>query len=136
MSPRIVVAGAVTSVDNRLLLAQRRYPATVAGLWELPGGKAEDDEDVKFALRRELREELDVGVEVGERLAETVALSDDLTLIALWARITDGVPRPVEHSRLRWVTAEELDKMVAGHQLVPADTVWVPELSGVLRRAR
>lgn len=133
---RTVVAGAITSSDGRLLLAQRSYPAQVAGLWELPGGKVEDGEDLAAALRRELREELEVDVEVGALLAESVELSDDLTLVALWARIVDGVPRAVEHSRLRWVGVDELDDMAAAGRLVPADTAWLPELCEVLRRAR
>ncbi len=133
---RTVVAGAITSSDGRLLLAQRSYPAQVAGLWELPGGKVEDGEGLAAALRRELREELEVDVEVGALLAESVELSDDLTLVALWARIVDGVPRAVEHSRLRWVGVDELDDMAAAGRLVPADTAWLPELCEVLRRAR
>ncbi|GAC47563.1 (deoxy)nucleoside triphosphate pyrophosphohydrolase [Gordonia aichiensis] len=129
MSGRMVVAGAVTSADGRLLLAQRRYPPEVAGLWELPGGKVEEGEDPAQALRRELREELDVDVEVGTRLERSVELAHDLTLVALWARIVGGEPRAVEHSRLRWVTVDELDEMAASGAIVPADTVWLPELS-------
>ncbi|OBC07921.1 DNA mismatch repair protein MutT [Gordonia sp. 852002-50816_SCH5313054-c] len=131
---RTVVAGAITSSDGRLLLAQRSYPAQVAGLWELPGGKVEPGEELAAALRRELREELEIDVEVGALLAETVELAHDLTLVALWARIVDGVPRAVEHSRLVWVSVDELEDMAASNQLVPADTAWVPELCEVLRK--
>ena len=131
---RTVVAGAITSSDGRLLLAQRSYPAQVAGLWELPGGKVERGEELAAALRRELREELEIDVEVGALLAETVELAHDLTLVALWARIVDGVPRAVEHSRLVWVSVDELEDMAASNQLVPADTAWVPELCEVLRQ--
>ena len=134
MSMRTVVAGAITSSDGRLLLAQRSYPVQVAGLWELPGGKVEPGEELAAALRRELREELEIDVEVGALLAETVELARDLTLVALWARIVDGVPRAVEHSRLVWVSVDELEDMAASNQLVPADTAWVPELCEVLRR--
>lgn len=131
---RTVVAGAITSSDGRLLLAQRSYPVQVAGLWELPGGKVEPGEELAAALRRELREELEIDVEVGALLAETVELARDLTLVALWARIVDGVPRAVEHSRLVWVSVDELEDMAASNQLVPADTAWVPELCEVLRK--
>ena len=134
MSMRTVVAGAITSSDGRLLLAQRSYPVQVAGLWELPGGKVEPGEELAAALRRELREELEIDVEVGALLAETVELARDLTLVALWARIVDGVPRAVEHSRLVWVSVDELEDMAASNQLVPADTAWVPELCEVLRK--
>ena len=132
MSMRTVVAGAITSSDGRLLLAQRSYPVQVAGLWELPGGKVEPGEELAAALRRELREELEIDVEVGALLAETVELAHDLTLVALWARIVDGVPRAVEHSRLVWVSVDELEDMAASNQLVPADTAWVPELLSLI----
>ncbi|AZG48733.1 (deoxy)nucleoside triphosphate pyrophosphohydrolase [Gordonia insulae] len=126
---RLVVAGAVVDpATRRLLLAQRRYPPEVAGLWELPGGKVEAGESPEAALRRELREELDVEVRVGSALAERVALRDDLTLIALRAQIVAGTPRPADHEALRWVDTVGLGEFARDGLLVPADAVWVPEL--------
>lgn len=128
---RIVVAGAVLD-HGRLLLAQRRYPPDVAGLWELPGGKAEPGESPELALRRELQEEVGVSVTVGAALRESVALRADLVMIALWARIEAGIPHPAEHEALRWVDAPQLQRMDDDGRLVPADTVWVPELIAAL----
>lgn len=129
MTARIVVAGAIVDpLRGRLLLAQRRYPAEVAGLWELPGGKVEDGESTADALRRELIEELAVEVEVGAALTERVALRADLELIALRARIVEGTPIPVEHQAIRWVDAAGLTALAHDGSLVPADAVWVPEL--------
>ncbi|MDY6808722.1 MAG: NUDIX domain-containing protein [Actinomycetota bacterium] len=124
---RMVVAGAVLE-PGRLLLAQRRYPPEVAGKWELPGGKAEPGESPAAALRRELAEEIGVSVTVGAALRESVALRDDLMMIALRARIEAGVPHPAEHEALQWVDAAQLRAMLDAGRLVPADTVWVPEL--------
>ncbi|MEE3852759.1 NUDIX domain-containing protein [Gordonia sp. LSe1-13] len=124
---RVVVAGAIVA-DRRLLLAQRSYPPEVAGMWELPGGKAEPGESRESALRRELREELGVEVTVGAALKESVALRHDLVLVALRAHIEDGTPRAVEHRAVRWVDADELRRLHAEGSLVPADTAWVPEL--------
>ncbi|MGV9713559.1 NUDIX domain-containing protein [Gordonia sp. NPDC003424] len=126
---RLVVGGAIVDpARRRLLLAQRRYPTEVAGLWELPGGKVEDGETPADALRRELHEELGVWVGVGTELVERVALRVDLTLIAMRAEITDGVPHPAEHQAIRWVDAAALAAMAHDGLLVPADSVWVPEL--------
>lgn len=126
---RLVVGGAIFDpLRRRLLLAQRSYPADVAGLWELPGGKVEDGETPAQALRRELQEELGIDVAVGEALAERVELRDDLTLIALRAQIIDGRPHPAEHQAVRWVDAAGLAVLAHDGRLVPADSAWVPEL--------
>ena len=69
MVSRVVVAGAVIrdcdGTGRHLLLAQRAYPPELAGLWELPGGKAEPGETAAAALERELREELGIDVVAG-----------------------------------------------------------------------
>lgn len=130
------MAGAVvrTSEGGRreLLLARRSYPPEVAGLWELPGGKAQAGETLGEALVRELAEELEVSVDAGEQLGEHVVLRPGLTLVALWARLLSGRPRAVEHQALTWVDAGELAAMTDRGELVPADTAWVPELLAVL----
>jgi 8-oxo-dGTP diphosphatase len=130
---RIVVAGAVIDSERQtLLLAQRRYPPEVAGLWELPGGKVEPGETTEAALRRELCEELGVDVSVGAALDDQVPLRDDLVLVAVLATIVDGTARPVEHEALRWCDAAELRELADRCLLVPADAVWVPQLLDIL----
>ncbi len=57
MSSQIVVAAALIA-DGALLVAQRRRPPELAGLWELPGGKVAPGETEPAALVRELAEEL------------------------------------------------------------------------------
>ncbi|WP_440713702.1 (deoxy)nucleoside triphosphate pyrophosphohydrolase [Gordonia sp. FQ] len=136
MTVRYVVAGAVIRETpdggRRVLMAQRDSPPDLAGLWELPGGKADDDETLAEALVRELDEELDIVVVAGEPLVERVVLRSGLTLVALWARLVEGDPRPVEHRSLRWVDATGLAELAACADMVPADTAWLPELFDVL----
>jgi 8-oxo-dGTP diphosphatase len=55
-----VVAAALIDDDKRVLLAQRPEGKSLAGLWEFPGGKLEEDETPEEALVRELREELGI----------------------------------------------------------------------------
>jgi 8-oxo-dGTP diphosphatase len=125
---QIVVAGALIS-GGTLLVAQRERPPELAGLWELPGGKVAAGESDAAALVRELEEELGVGVTVGERLGNDVALNDQMTLRAYLVTQTGGSVQPRDHRALRWVTADELD----GLAWVPADRGWVPDLAAALR---
>jgi 8-oxo-dGTP pyrophosphatase MutT (NUDIX family) len=64
-----VVAGVIIA-GGRVLAAQRPEHKDLAGAWELPGGKVEPGESDAAALARELREELDVDVAVGDLVAE------------------------------------------------------------------
>ena len=62
----ITVAAAVIRRAGRILIVQRPAGAEMGGLWEFPGGKLEPGETAPAALARELREELDIAVTVGD----------------------------------------------------------------------
>ena len=124
---QIVVAGALIA-DRALLVAQRRRPPDLAGLWELPGGKVAPGETEVIALARELREELGVEVVVGERIGVDVAISDAMVLRAYLVKQTGGVLTALDHRALRWVDATELLDL----PWVPADRAWLPELRSLL----
>ena len=126
---QIVVAGALIA-DRALLVAQRRRPPDLAGLWELPGGKVAPGETEVTALARELREELGVEVVVGERIGVDVAISDAMVLRAYLVNQTGGVLTALDHRALRWVDATELLDL----PWVPADRAWLPELRSHLVR--
>lgn len=128
MVEQIVVAGALVS-GGAVLVAQRKRPAELAGLWELPGGKVCPGESDPDALVRELREELGVEVSVAERLGADVALRTGMTLRAYVVSLVDGSPHPHEHRALRWVRAGELDSLA----WVPADRAWLTDLAALLR---
>ncbi|BAH54239.1 NTP pyrophosphohydrolase [Rhodococcus opacus B4] len=118
-----VVAAAII-VDGRLLLAQRTRPPELAGLWELPGGKAEAGESPEDALRRELREELGVEVSGGDRIGDDVPLPDGRVLRAYRVELVSGTPAALDHAELRWVDERELGEI----DLVGNDRGWVPDL--------
>src|SRR5436309_12864179 len=98
----IAVVGAALVRDGRVLAARRSQPVQLAGGWEFPGGKVEDGESDAAALVRELREELDVTVEVGAQLGAAADGPIRLTLYA--ATLVDGDPKPLQdHDELRWL---------------------------------
>jgi 8-oxo-dGTP diphosphatase len=128
MSNLIVVAGALIERGS-LLVAQRSRPPELAGLWELPGGKAGPGEGDAAALVRELREELGIDVTVGARLGDDVALSATATLRAYRVTRTAGTLQPIDHRALRWVSTDDLDALA----WVPADRAWLDDLAKALR---
>lgn len=126
-----MVAAAIIR-SGTLLLAQRTYPADVAGRWELPGGKVEDGESMAAALVREIGEELGVRIGVGTTVGDPVPLRDNLILVAMHCWLIEGEPVAAEHSALRRVSAAGLREMAAAGELVPADAAWVDDLVELL----
>ncbi|MFI1155764.1 (deoxy)nucleoside triphosphate pyrophosphohydrolase [Streptomyces sioyaensis] len=104
---RVVVGGAVCE-RGRLLAARRSAPPALAGRWELPGGKVEDDETPERALERELREELGVEAAALDRIPGEWVLRPGYVLQVWTARLVSGVPQPLEdHDELRWLRPGE-----------------------------
>jgi 8-oxo-dGTP diphosphatase len=106
-----VVAAVI--VDNDRFFVTRRQPgAHLAGLWEFPGGKIDPDEPHETALRRELREELDVDVHVGQLLYETIHAYPDRTVALFFYECElRGEPRPLLGQEMRWVPRAELGSL-------------------------
>ena len=99
-----VVCGVILDASGRYLACRRPQNKHLGGLWEFPGGKVDPGEAPEAALARELKEELEIEVEVGERLAEVRWKYDTATirLIPFFCRIRSGEPVPVEHTEIRW----------------------------------
>ena len=118
---RVVVGAALTDGAGRVLAARRTSPPG----WEFPGGKVEAGESEPAALVRELREELGVDVEVGERVGPDVPLPGGWTLRVHAASLTAGEPRCLEHAELRWVAPADLPAL----DWLPADRPIAASLS-------
>lgn len=115
---------------GRVLAAMRPQHAARGGVWEFPGGKVEAGETDPHALARELSEELDTLVYVGERLGDVVHSYDDVTieLVLYRCAIRAGGPRAVEHDDLRWLAADELGEV----EWAAADAALVEVVRGAL----
>lgn len=115
----VIVAAALTIEQEKLLVTQRKKDSSHGLLWEFPGGKVEEGEDPRGALRRELKEELDVEAEVG-RLFDAVFYSypeHPILLLVYRCRVEKGFLRLIGCHDLRWVTLKELESLA----MPPAD---------------
>jgi mutator protein MutT len=110
MSSQIEVAAGLIFRGDQLLLAQRRWEDHLGGLWEFPGGKRLPEETFEDCLRRELKEELDVEVEVGELLATVSHAYPERRVLLKFYRceLKQGEPRAQGCLALAWVRAGEL----------------------------
>ncbi|MFJ9665569.1 (deoxy)nucleoside triphosphate pyrophosphohydrolase [Streptomyces sp. NPDC101219] len=123
MDERIVVVGAALWHEGRLLAARRSAPADLAGRWELPGGKVEPGESGEAAVVRELREELGIDAEVGQRVPGEWPLRPPYKLRVWTARLRPGSPAPAplqDHDALRWLAPAEVWDVDWLDQDVPA----------------
>jgi A/G-specific adenine glycosylase len=110
-----VAAGIIRDDNDRLLIAQRPLDGLLGGLWEFPGGKQEDGETLPDCLKRELREELAIEVEVGALFVKVDhAFSHfKITLHAYECRYAGAMPphdepQTLEANAWAWVTDDEL----------------------------
>ncbi|MGB5592724.1 MAG: 8-oxo-dGTP diphosphatase MutT [Crocosphaera sp.] len=110
--PHKKIGVAIIYNDAGLILIDRRpSKGLLGGLWEFPGGKIEANETVEDCIKREILEEIDIEIEVGEHL---VTLDHDythfkVTLFVHIGRYVKGEPKPIECEEIRWVTLEEID---------------------------
>jgi A/G-specific adenine glycosylase len=106
-----IAVGLVFDADDRLLIQRRPDDGLLGGLWEFPGGKREEGEDLAAACRRELREELGIEVEIGELFysLDHAYSHFKITLYAYQCRLADGTPTAREGQPIQWVTVDELD---------------------------
>ena len=125
---RLLVVAGVVQRDGKIMLCQRR-PGVHNGLkWEFPGGKLEDGESPEDALRRELREELSIEVEVGHVLDAVYHRYADRDVLLLFypCKIVAGEPRTVDCNAVAWVAPED----VPGYDFADADRVFVDRNMG------
>lgn len=124
------VVAAVIKAENEkgepiIFATQRGYGEFKDG-WEFPGGKIEEGETPKEALKREIREELETEIAVGE-LLDTIEYdypAFHLSMDCFWAEIVSGNLILKEHEAARWLSKEELDSV----EWLPADVSLIEKI--------
>lgn len=124
----IRVAAAIILHENKIFATQRGYGEFKDG-WEFPGGKIEPGETPQQALIREIREELDTDIEVGE-LVDTVEYdypAFHLSMDCFLCRVRSGDLVLKEHEAAKWLTQENLNSV----DWLPADEGLIEKLTAV-----
>lgn len=114
----VKVVAAVIRDKDRIFATQRGYGEFKDG-WEFPGGKIESGETAKEALRREIREELNADIKVGELIdiVEYDYLNFHLSMECFWAEVVSGDLTLKEHEAAKWLDKDTLDSV----EWLPAD---------------
>ena len=123
------VVAAVIRDGDKIFATQRGY-GDFKGGWEFPGGKIEEGETPQEALVREIREELDAEIEVGE-LIDTVEYdypTFHLSMDCFWAEIVSGDLILKEHEAAKWLTKAELGSV----NWLPADITLIKKIRNIM----
>jgi 8-oxo-dGTP diphosphatase len=115
----LVVTAALITEGGCIVVAQRKEGDEWGLYWEFPGGTLEEDEGPHECIKRELREELGIGVEIGNIQQVTFKHYErfNILLLAYQCRIRRGTPTAIGCREVRWVDKEELKEL----SMPPAD---------------
>lgn len=113
------------NAKNKIFATARGY-GDLKGGWEFPGGKVEPGETSQEALKREIMEELDTKILVGE-LIDTIEYDYStfhLSMNCFWAEVQEGDLELKEAQEAKWLTKEELDSVA----WLPADVTLIDQI--------
>ncbi len=102
----------ITNQVGKILIDRRKKGGEMGGLWEFPGGKVEPGETIAECILREIKEELDIAISVGDRLT---TITHDyktfrVTLYVHDCEYISGQPKPIECEEIRWVEPLQMNQ--------------------------
>ena len=115
---------------NKIFATARGY-GELKGGWEFPGGKVEPGETPQQALVREIMEELDTEIKVGEWI-DTIEFDYStfhLSMDCFWAEVTKGQLELKEAEAAKWLTKDQLDSVA----WLPADITLIDKIQGHMK---
>jgi len=114
-----VVAAILENINGEVLIAKRKHGKIMAGYWEFPGGKVEENEQPEHSLVRELQEEMNIDIEVGTFVGESIYSYErgTIRLLAYRGKIINGEIQLIDHDEYKWITPLSL----MNYKLAPAD---------------
>ena len=121
----VKVVAAVIRKDNRIFATERGY-GEFKDKWEFPGGKIESGESGPEALKREIREELDTIIEVGDYI-DTIEYdypTFHLSMECYWCTVVEGKLTLLEHENALWLDRDSLLSV----EWLPADLVIIDKV--------
>ena len=126
----IVVVCGVLIQKEKCFIARRNYGSS-KGWYEFPGGKVEPGETPQQALVREIMEELDTEIKVGEWI-DTIEFdypTFHLSMDCFWAEVTKGHLELKEAEAAKWLTKDQLDSVA----WLPADITLIDKIQGYMK---
>jgi 8-oxo-dGTP diphosphatase len=124
-----LVTAALIRDKDRILIAQRGRSKRFGWKWEFPGGKVRVNETPEDCLQREIKEELNLEIQVEKHFHTTHHRYPDfdIELIAFWCSIIGGKLKLEEHEQVLWVTVQEMND----YSFVEADVNLIAALKEI-----
>lgn len=116
---QIAVTAAIIWQNGRVLITKRPEGSHLEGLWEFPGGKKEEAENLEECIAREINEELGVQIKP-EKFLFTVSHEYETKIVDLYifeCALVSGMPVPMEGQDMKWIKLEE----ISGYNFPPPD---------------
>jgi 8-oxo-dGTP diphosphatase len=129
---------AIAVYEGKLFIAKRIPGGDMGGKWEFPGGKAEEGEDAKETLTREMAEEFGVTVTAGDKIASGSFVHNGKkhTLDAYLVSIPDYHFSLTEHTEWHWAHFDEIETLFAAGEFTPSDYALLPQIREFLLKRR